>query len=140
MAERARMVDDIMRVASGAFGTAVGLRDEVEAQMRQRIERLVSRTELVGRDEFEAVKALAERALAENERLTDRMAALEKKAAAPARKSGASAKSTASGAKPAASKAAASKSAASKPTGAKSPRRRKTAAKAGGRTGASKSA
>jgi hypothetical protein len=77
MADRARLVDDIMRVASGAFGTAVGLRDEVEAQMRQRMERLISRTDLVTRDEFEAVKAVAEMALAENVALADRVAALE---------------------------------------------------------------
>ncbi len=54
-----------------------GVKDEFEARLRQRLERVLDDMELVGRDEFEAVKAMAAEARAENERLAKRLAALE---------------------------------------------------------------
>ncbi len=72
-----RIIDDLARVASSALGVASGVRDEVEARMRQQFERLLDGLDLVSRDEFEAVKAMAAEARAENERLAARLAALE---------------------------------------------------------------
>jgi BMFP domain-containing protein YqiC len=73
--------DDLAKVASGAASTVVGVRQEIEALVRQRIERLVADFDLVRRDEFEAVKAMAANARAEQERLERRLAELEAKLA-----------------------------------------------------------
>ena len=76
-----RLLDDLARVASGALGVAAGMRGEMEARLRDQFERILSRMNLVTREEFDAVKAMAAKARAEQERLNDRLAALE--AAAP---------------------------------------------------------
>ena len=76
-----RFFDDLAKMASGAASTVVGVRQEIEASVRQRIERLVADFDLVRRDEFEAVKAMAANARAEQERLERRMAELEAKLA-----------------------------------------------------------
>ena len=76
-----RFFDDLAKVASGAASTVVGVKDEIEALVRQRVERLVADFDLVRRDEFEAVKAMAANARAEQERLERRLAELETKLA-----------------------------------------------------------
>ena len=80
-----RMLDDLAKVASSAVGVLAGVREEVEARLRQQFERVLDGMELVSRDEFEAVKAMAAEARAENDRLAKRLAALEgaKSSAAP---------------------------------------------------------
>ncbi len=72
-----RLLDDLARVAGGAAGVVAGVRDEIEARLRQHLERVLDGMELVSRDEFEAVRAMAAEARADNERLEKRLAALE---------------------------------------------------------------
>ncbi len=72
-----RFLDDLARVANGAVGALSGVREEVEAMVRQRAERLLADMELVTREEFEAVKAVAAKARLEQEALEDRVATLE---------------------------------------------------------------
>ncbi|QLH40770.1 MAG: accessory factor UbiK family protein [Defluviicoccus sp.] len=72
-----RFLNDLAKVASGAASTVVGIKNEVDTVVRQQIERLVAELDLVRRDEFEAVSALAANARAEQERLEQRVAALE---------------------------------------------------------------
>ncbi len=72
-----RFFDDLARVAGGAFGTLAGLRNEIEELVRQRFERMLSDMDLVPREEFEVVKAVAEKARLEQERLEKRVSALE---------------------------------------------------------------
>jgi hypothetical protein len=72
-----RFFDDLARVASGAFGAIAGLRTEVETLVRQRFERLLADMDLVQREEFDAVKAMAARARTEQEDLAIRVADLE---------------------------------------------------------------
>ncbi len=79
-----RLFDDIARVAGGALGAVSGLREEIELLVRGRIERVLADMELVPRDEFDAVKAMAAEARAENERLAARLADLEEKVSAKA--------------------------------------------------------
>ncbi|MBK8209669.1 MAG: accessory factor UbiK family protein [Rhodospirillales bacterium] len=74
-----RFFDDLAKVASGAASTLVGVKQEIEALARQQVERLVAEFDLVRRDEFEAVQAMAANARAEQERLEHRVAALEEK-------------------------------------------------------------
>lgn len=73
-----RLFDDLARVAGGALGALTGLRDEIELLVRQRMERVLADMDLVPREEFDAVKAMAAEARAENERLAARVAELEK--------------------------------------------------------------
>ena len=77
MQTRNRLLDDLARVAGSAAGVAAGLKDEVESRLRQQFERVLDGFELVDRDEFEAVKAMAAEARAENQRLAARIADLE---------------------------------------------------------------
>jgi BMFP domain-containing protein YqiC len=72
-----RFFDDLARVANGAFGAFAGLRTEVETLVRQRVERLLADLDLVRREEFDAVKAMAARARSEQEDMAIRLAALE---------------------------------------------------------------
>jgi BMFP domain-containing protein YqiC len=53
------------------------IRQEVEAQARLVVERWLQTQNLVARDEFEAVREMAANARIENERLAERLAAVE---------------------------------------------------------------
>ncbi len=70
-------LDDMAQLMTNAMGAAQGVGDEMQAMMRAQIERLVADMDLVGRDEFEAMKELATNAKAESEDLKERVAALE---------------------------------------------------------------
>lgn len=73
--------DDIARMAGGALGALSGLKAEIEALVRQQFERVMAGADMVPRDEFEAVRALAIKARTEQEDLAERVAALEAKLA-----------------------------------------------------------
>jgi BMFP domain-containing protein YqiC len=77
MQSRNRLLDDLAKVAGSAAGVAAGLKDEVEGRLRQQFERVLDGLDLVDRDEFEVVKAMAAEARAENDRLATRIAKLE---------------------------------------------------------------
>jgi len=72
-----RLLDDLARMAGGAAGALSGVRGEIEARLKQQFERILAEMDLVSREEFEAVKAMAARARAEQEMLEKRVAALE---------------------------------------------------------------
>ena len=72
-----KLVDDLVKMASGAMGAAAGLREEMEAQVRQQLERMLARMDVVTREEFDAVRDMAETARAEQEAMAERLAALE---------------------------------------------------------------
>lgn len=76
-----RILDDLARVATGAFSAMSGLRDEIEARLREQFERILARMDLVRREEFEVVKAMAAKAREEQEALQARLDALEAKVA-----------------------------------------------------------
>jgi BMFP domain-containing protein YqiC len=77
MQSQNRLFDDIARVAGGAAGALSGVRGEIEARLRGQLERVLAGMDLVSREEFEAVKAMATKARAEQEDLLGRIAALE---------------------------------------------------------------
>lgn len=83
MQTEGRLFDDFARVAAGAMGAASGLRGELDALVRRRLERLLAGMDLVPRDEFDAVKEMAARARSEGEALAERVAALEARLAEP---------------------------------------------------------
>ena len=72
-----KILDDLARVAGGALGALSSLREEAEAQMRQQFERVLSRMDVVSREEYEAVRAMAAKAREEQEAMAERLAALE---------------------------------------------------------------
>ena len=76
-----KLLDDLARVAAGAAGAVTGLRDEVEAQMRQRMERLLANMDVVTREEFEVVRELAANARREQEALAATVTTLERRIA-----------------------------------------------------------
>jgi BMFP domain-containing protein YqiC len=77
MQSQNRFFDDLARVAAGAMGTLSGVKGEVESRLREQLERVLAGMDLVTRDEFEAVKAMAAKARAEQEELARRVAELE---------------------------------------------------------------
>ena len=84
--------DDLARVASGAMGALSGLRAEMEAAIRQQFERFTAGLDLVSREEFEVVRAMAAKAREEQEEMAGRLATLEAQLATLAAKPAAKAK------------------------------------------------
>lgn len=76
-----RFFDELGKLLTDAVGAADGVRQEVEGVMRGQAERVLNELDVVQREEFEAVKAMAQKAREENERLEARLAALESKLA-----------------------------------------------------------
>lgn len=72
-----RFLDDLARLMTGAAGAADGARREFETLLKAQGERMIGSMDLVQREEFEAVKAMAQRAREENEDLKARIAKLE---------------------------------------------------------------
>lgn len=82
MQSQNRFFDDLARVAAGAMDALSGVRGEVEARLREQLERVLAGMDLVSRDEFEAVKAMAAKARAEQEDLARKVAELESRLSA----------------------------------------------------------
>jgi hypothetical protein len=74
-------LDDLARAASGALGALSGMRTEAEAQIKSRLEAWFKAQNLVTREEFEVVKAMAAKARLENETLAAKVAELERRLA-----------------------------------------------------------
>lgn len=79
MQKDSRLFDDLARVAGGAMSSFGALRDEAEARLRDRLEGILERMDLVRRDEFDAVREMAIKAREENALMAARLDALERK-------------------------------------------------------------
>lgn len=77
MEPRNRLFDDLAKLAGSAAGSLSGVKTEVEARLRQHLEDLVARLDLVTREDFDTVLAVAIKARAEQETLARRVAELE---------------------------------------------------------------
>lgn len=84
MQSQNRFFEDLAKLATGAAGTLAGVGREMEGSIRQAVERMVGGLDLVSREEFDAVKAMAATARAEAEALKARLDALEGRSAAAA--------------------------------------------------------
>ena len=89
MSDRPRFFDDLAGVAGGAMSALAGLREEMEAVARARLDEMIRRLELVRREEFDAMADLAANARAGQEaaetvlhEVQQRLAALEVRVAA----------------------------------------------------------
>ena len=78
-----RFLDELAKLMLNAAGAAQGVKSEIDMAVRQRLERWLESMNLVPREEFDAVRAMAAEARQENLRLESRIAALEAKLSAP---------------------------------------------------------
>ena len=79
MQSRNKILDDVSQLMTNAMGVAQGAREEAETAVKSVIDRWLADHDFVTREEFDAVKAMAQKARAENENLKARVDALEKK-------------------------------------------------------------
>ncbi|MFN4112876.1 MAG: accessory factor UbiK family protein [Sphingomonadaceae bacterium] len=73
------MIADFVKLLNGAAGTFAGMTREARESARERIRETMGGMDFVSREEFDAVKAMAAKAREENEKLAERLAALEAK-------------------------------------------------------------
>ena len=78
MQTRNKVLDDISQLMTNAMGVAQGARTEAETAMKSMIDRWLADRDFVTREEFDAVRAMAQKAREENEALRARIEALEK--------------------------------------------------------------
>ena len=81
MQTRNPFIDDLTKLANGAMGALTGVKDEVEARVRDQIAKILDGMDIPRRDEFDAVKAMAAKAREENEELRKQIAELQAKLA-----------------------------------------------------------
>ena len=77
MQTRSKVFDDISQLVTNAMGVAQGAREEAETAMKSMIDRWLADRDFVTREEFDAVRAMAQKAREENEALKARIAAIE---------------------------------------------------------------
>ena len=77
MQTRNKVFDDISQLMTNAMGVAQGAREEAETAMKSMIDRWLADRDFVTREEFDAVRAMAQKAREENEALKARLDALE---------------------------------------------------------------
>ncbi len=79
MQTRNKILDDVSQLMTNAMGVAQGAKDEAENAMKSMIDRWLADRDFVTREEFDAVRAMAQKAREENAALEARIAALEAK-------------------------------------------------------------
>ena len=79
MQSRSKILDDVSQLMTNAMGVAQGAREEAETAIKSIIDRWLADHDFVTREEFDAVKAMAQKAREENDNLKARMDAIEKK-------------------------------------------------------------
>lgn len=77
MQTRTKILDDIAQLVTNAMGVAQGARAEAETAVKSMIDRWLADRDFVTREEFDAVRAMAQKAREENAALAARIAALE---------------------------------------------------------------
>lgn len=79
MQTRNKILDDVSQLMTNAMGVAQGAREEAENAMKSMLDRWLADRDFVTREEFDAVRAMAQKAREENAALEARIAALEAK-------------------------------------------------------------
>jgi len=81
-----RVLDDLAKVAGGAVSALSGVKQELESQVRSVLEKIMTDADMVAREEFDAIKAIAIKARRSQEKLELRVQELEKRVASKAAK------------------------------------------------------
>ena len=71
-----KMLDDLAKLGLSAAGTLHGVKSEIEALIRQRLEGLMAEMDLVSREDYEVVREMAVQAREKNDELEARIAVL----------------------------------------------------------------
>ena len=79
MQTKNKMLDDFSKLMTNAMGVAQGAKDEAENALSSMVDRWLADRDFVTREEFDAVRAMAQKAREENETLKARLDALERK-------------------------------------------------------------
>ena len=79
MQARGKIFDDISQLMTNAMGVAQGAKDEAETAMKSLVDRWLADRDFVTREEFDAVRAMAQKAREENEALKTRLDSLKVK-------------------------------------------------------------
>ncbi len=79
MQTRNKIMDDLSQLMTNAMGVAQGARDEANNAMKSMLDRWLADRDFVTREEFDAVRAMAQKAREENAALLGRIEALEAK-------------------------------------------------------------
>lgn len=77
MQSQNKFLDDLSQLMTNAMGVAQGAREEAETAMKGMLDRWLADREFVTREEFDAVRAMAQKAREENEALKARLDAIE---------------------------------------------------------------
>ncbi|MGB3689961.1 MAG: accessory factor UbiK family protein [Jannaschia helgolandensis] len=77
MQTRNRFMDDIGQLMTNAMGVAQGAKSEAETAMKSLLDRWMADRDFVTREEFDAVRAMAQKAREENDALKARLDAME---------------------------------------------------------------
>ncbi len=80
MQSRNRIFDDLSQLMTNAMGVAQGARDEANTAMKSLMDRWLADRDFVTREEFDAVRAMAQKAREENDALRARLDAMENRA------------------------------------------------------------
>jgi len=81
MQSKNKFMDDMSQIMTNAMGIAQGAKDEAENAMKSFMDRWLADRNFVTREEFDAVRAMAQKARAQNDELSARLEALEAAAA-----------------------------------------------------------
>jgi hypothetical protein len=74
-----RFFDEMAKLMGNAAGAAQGVRREIDTLVKAQVERILGELDVVQREEFEAVRAMAQAAREDNDKLSQRIAELEAK-------------------------------------------------------------
>ena len=77
MQTKGKVFDDLSQLMTNAMGVAQGAKDEAQSAMNSMMDRWLAKRDFVTREEFDAVRAMAQKAREENEALKARIEALE---------------------------------------------------------------
>ena len=79
MSKNSQFLDDIARVAGGTVGVLNNLREQLQGDIRLRVDELATRMDLVPREDLERVELMLEKALNEQKDILKRLEKLEEK-------------------------------------------------------------
>ncbi|MGS4945386.1 accessory factor UbiK family protein [Meridianimarinicoccus sp. RP-17] len=77
MQSRNKIIDDLSQLMTNAMGVAQGAREEAETALKGMLDRWLADRDFVTREEFDAVRAMAQKAREENDALKARLDAIE---------------------------------------------------------------
>ena len=79
MSNKEFLKEDIIKLLGGASSALGILREEIEERIKDRVDKIIYKLELINKKDFLIVKEMAEKARIENDKLNKKLDSLEKK-------------------------------------------------------------